>query len=166
MKTSTLLILGGSAVVLVYVMQRGRMTARPGAWQNTPVPAPGAPGSTIYTRPNATVGGVVAATPWGAIATGITRFVQGFTGGGSGAPTPAPSGVSTADIIRSADNQNWPGDLVVYPPEILDGGVAGAQIDPSNPASFFGADPVMYEFAPALDQSSGFDSQAFAMSFV
>lgn len=153
------LLVGGGALVL-YVAYQGRSAfTRSGAsiWTVNPRPAP--PGSHIYTRPGQPG---APQTPWGAIASGLSKIFASVVPRGDGIATPGIGGEITPAPIGS---DNWPGDLVVFPPDILDGAVMGTTNDPNDPGTYFGSDPILVAAAPALDQGSGFDSQTFSMSF-
>lgn len=158
------LVIGGA--VVLYVVYAGRWS-QPSAGGtppfNTAVPSFLRIGSQVYTRPGQAGAPV---NPLVQAGSGLAKLVGALFGGSSSSSeaTPADTGrVSTADILRSSGQ--LPGDLVVVPPDILASSVSGTTNDPSNPGTFFGSDPVLTDNAPALDQSSSFDSQAGGFAF-
>jgi hypothetical protein len=159
-KTETLVFLGAGAVVL-YVVASGRWNSG----FNTPPPTYAPPGSAGYVRPGQPN---MPPSPLGQIAGGLGKLWQALGGSLAPSTTEAPAdnvstGVSVSDTIRT----NQAGDLVVSPPEILNGGVSGASPDAANPGSFYGIDQTWFnpDSIVAIDPSSSFDAQSAALIF-
>lgn len=179
--SAPLVVVAGGAALLF--LNRGRsLGVRPGATQGTRQPIP-ARTSSYYARPGqpgvalnplqAILGGVqslfgITATVDRAITPSAPAGSPGssiFTGLGSIFRTSntdaTGASVSSAEILRPVDVNGLP----VFPPEIAIGSLSGITNDPGDPGQFFGADPLLYDNAPALDALSGYDTQAGSFVF-